>query len=132
VRHDGSLDGDSKQNGEDYFKMNIKSQYLHLNASGLSARLTCLILMTMESDINSSKAKIELDLSIPEHHLAWSVYRKLEEGGDPVALGNRLMRGLGIDSPNNPPVLEVGGYSTKGIEKKWILMLHQFCIILSI
>ena len=31
-------------------------------------------LRTMGIDMNSSKTKIELDLSIPEHRLAWSVY----------------------------------------------------------
>ena len=120
------------QNGEDCFKIDLKSQYLHLNPSGLSARLTCLNLKTMGIDMNSSKTKVKLDLSIPEHHLAWSVYRKIEKGGDSTALGNRLMRGLGIDSPNNPPVLELGGWSTRGLEKRWILMAHKIQIFLGI
>ena len=132
MEHDGSLDDDFKQNGEDCFKINLKSQYLHLNQSGLSARLTCQNLKTMGIDMNSSKTRIKLDLSIPEHHLAWSVYRKIENGGDSVALGNRLMRGLGIDNPSNPPVLELGGWSTKGLEKRWILMVHKIQILLGI
>ena len=82
--------------------------------------------------MNSSKIKIELDLSIPEHHLAWNVYRKIEYGGDSVALGNRLMRGLGIDNPNNPPAFKLGGWSTKGLEKRWILMVHKIQIFLGI
>ena len=82
--------------------------------------------------MNSTKTKIELDLSIPEHHFAWSVYRKIENGGDFVALGNRLMRGLGIDNPINPPVFELGGWSTKGLEKRWILTVHKIQIFLGI
>ena len=84
----------------------------------------------MENNFTRSMERIQLDLSNPEHHLAWSIYKKIEEGQDPVALGNRLMRGLGIDSHKNPPLLEVAGWSTKELERKCILMLHQLSIIL--
>ena len=84
----------------------------------------------MNNNITNTVEKIQLDLSNPEHHLAWSIYKKLEEGGDSVALGNRLMRGLGIDSHKNPPLIEVAGWSTREIEKRCILMLHRLSIIL--
>ena len=94
------------------------------------ALLTCLTSKTMDNNLTNTMKKIRLDLSKPEHHLAWNIYKKIEEGGDSVALGNRLMRGLGIDSHKNPPLLEVAGWSTKELERKCILMLHQLSIIL--
>ena len=84
----------------------------------------------MDKNLTNTMKKIQLDLSNPEHHLAWSIYKKIEEGGDSVALGNRLMRGLGIDSHKNPPLLEVAGWSTKELERKFILMFHQLNIFL--
>ena len=84
----------------------------------------------MDNNFTNTVEKIQLDLSNPEHHLAWSIYKKLEEGGDSVALGNRLMRGLGIDSHKNPPLIEVAVWSTREIERRCILMLHRLIILL--
>ena len=84
-----------------------------------------------ENDSKNLNKTIKLDLSIVEHHLLWDVYNKINHGCDSVRLSYRLLRGLDIESENNPPLLAVRNWSTHRIERKCILLIQRCKMILN-
>ena len=89
----------------------------------------CLTQMTMKSKSSDFCQSIKLDLSVAEHHLLWDIYNKINHGRDSAKLSKRLLRGLGIESESNPPLLAVRNWSTHRIEQRCILLAQKFKMI---